>query len=172
MEHINVQQVDVQDALFDEIEHIYAPRSNPVFQLVPPTFSQHIQYIYSAINEPEVTDTTFWDVYSRILLEFQQLAEIDLNAVENEFKTERESVFEGNIDLIPHHDVQNTQQISSDDDGLWADDEDMCDYALFSDEEDEVDKAETANTAYFTDEESDNSAEDSHAVEELLVGLV
>jgi hypothetical protein len=106
----------------------------------------------------------------RILLEFQSLAELELDVVENEFKTERESVFKGNIDLIPHHDVQTTEQLDSDPEGLWADNEDVCEYAFFSDEEDEA--VEKVDAAYFTDEESDDSAKDSHAVEELLVGLV
>lgn len=53
--------------LFDEVEALYAPQDHPVFELVPQTFHERADNLYSAIGQPEITQETFWDVYLELL---------------------------------------------------------------------------------------------------------
>lgn len=59
--------------MFDEMEACWAPRNNPVFQLVPPTFAQQAVMLYSDMGEPVVSSLMFWDVYQQLLAAFHAL---------------------------------------------------------------------------------------------------
>jgi hypothetical protein len=56
------------------MEQLYVPPDNPVFQLVPPPFEEHIQTAYAALGTPPISHRTFWDVYIHLLNHFQNLA--------------------------------------------------------------------------------------------------
>jgi len=49
------------------MEALYAPPNHPVFELVPPLFHERVSQLYMATGEPEVTITTFWDIYLDLL---------------------------------------------------------------------------------------------------------
>ena len=53
--------------LLDEIEALYAPPSDTVFELVPPAFHDHVASLYSEIGEPAVNVDSFWPVYCNLL---------------------------------------------------------------------------------------------------------
>ena len=55
------------------MEARWAPRNNPVFQLVPPTFAQQAATLYSDMGEPAVSSLTFWAVYQGLLAAFHAL---------------------------------------------------------------------------------------------------
>jgi hypothetical protein len=55
------------------MEARWAPRDNPVFQLVPPTFAQQAADLYSYMGKPAVSSLTFWAVYQGLLAEFHAL---------------------------------------------------------------------------------------------------
>ncbi|KZT52387.1 hypothetical protein CALCODRAFT_531300, partial [Calocera cornea HHB12733] len=59
-------RVLVTDSDIDLIEQLYATPSHPVFQLVPPTFDDHIAHNYRAIGAPAITLASFWMVYLRL----------------------------------------------------------------------------------------------------------
>ncbi|KAG1884748.1 hypothetical protein F4604DRAFT_1878695 [Suillus subluteus] len=63
-------KVPVPSALFDEVEAIYAPPDHPVFDLVPPSFKQHAQYLYTSLGKPQVSSDSFWNVYQMLLAQF------------------------------------------------------------------------------------------------------
>jgi hypothetical protein len=69
--------VEVSDELFDQVERLYAPPDDDVFQLVPPIFEEHVVQVYNDVGKPPVTDETFWDVYSRMQRRFQEYADED-----------------------------------------------------------------------------------------------
>lgn len=54
------------------MEALYAPPDHAVFELVPPTFHEHISQVYVVIGEPEVNADTFWDIYLRLLRELRE----------------------------------------------------------------------------------------------------
>lgn len=53
--------------LLDEVEALYAPKDHPVFELVPQTFHELADNLYSAIGQPDITCETFWDIYLELL---------------------------------------------------------------------------------------------------------
>ena len=53
--------------LLDEVKNLYAPKDHPVFELVPQTFHDRANNLYSAIGRPEITQETFWDIYLELL---------------------------------------------------------------------------------------------------------
>ncbi|KAK7041228.1 hypothetical protein R3P38DRAFT_2512612 [Favolaschia claudopus] len=68
-------KVIVSPALFDEIEQQWAPPDDPVFVLTPPVFTQKVEAVYEALDRPEVTHRTFWNVYCAILDRIVQVDE-------------------------------------------------------------------------------------------------
>ena len=53
--------------LLDEVEALYAPLDHAVFQLVPHTFHECADNLYTAIGQPEIMTKTFWDIYLDLL---------------------------------------------------------------------------------------------------------
>jgi hypothetical protein len=53
--------------LLDEVEALYAPQDHPVFELVPHTFHELVNNLYSSMGQPEITTDTFWDIYLELL---------------------------------------------------------------------------------------------------------
>jgi len=55
------------------MEARWAPRNNPVFRLVLPTFAQQAATLYADMGEPAVSSLTFWAVYQGLLAAFHAL---------------------------------------------------------------------------------------------------
>lgn len=66
-------QVNVPDDLFNEAEKLYAPPDHPCFELVPPAFERKIVAVYAAMNTPEVTFDSFWEIYRELLRRLRAL---------------------------------------------------------------------------------------------------
>ncbi|KAG2345352.1 hypothetical protein BDR05DRAFT_975131 [Suillus weaverae] len=66
-------KLPVPSELFDKVEAIYAPSDHPVFDLVPPSFEQHAQYLYASLGKPQVSSDSFWNVYQMLLAQFQAI---------------------------------------------------------------------------------------------------
>jgi hypothetical protein len=49
------------------MEALYAPPGDPVFELVPPAFHEHVSELYTMIGQPQVNITSFWDIYLELL---------------------------------------------------------------------------------------------------------
>ncbi|KAG1795371.1 uncharacterized protein HD556DRAFT_1213380, partial [Suillus plorans] len=84
-------KVPVPSALFDEVEAIYAPSDHPVFDLVPPSFEQRAQYLYTSLGNPQVSSDSFWNVYQMLLAQFLAIeGEDDLTVLLSQGVTEPE----------------------------------------------------------------------------------
>lgn len=57
----------------DHVRTLYAPPSDPTFELVPATFASMAQEFYVALGSPPVTSDNVWDVYLGIRTQFYQL---------------------------------------------------------------------------------------------------
>ncbi len=57
------------------VRSLYAPRDDPVFDLVPPLFHEYADTLYKSMGSPPVTWKTVWDVYNELLFRFQNLNE-------------------------------------------------------------------------------------------------
>lgn len=68
-------QIPVPAHLIDAAEAEFAPRDDPVFQLVPPLFDTLAHSLYTAIGSPAVSFQSLWDVYRALLLKFRQCGE-------------------------------------------------------------------------------------------------
>lgn len=53
----------------------WAPLDDPVFELTPPVFTHKICEIYESLGRPEVTSSSFWDVYCAVLERIVQVDE-------------------------------------------------------------------------------------------------
>ena len=58
--------------LLDEMETLYAPPHDPVFQLVPPAFHDYVTDLYLRIGQPTVNIDTFWTIYCTLLKMLQE----------------------------------------------------------------------------------------------------
>lgn len=94
----STRQVGVPSLLFDEVEQIYAPPDNPVFQLVPPPFEQHVRTAYGALGSPPISHRTFWEVYTQLVNRFHNNAR-DIAPTLSSFQPN--SHFNDPIDLLP-----------------------------------------------------------------------
>lgn len=74
-------QIPVSKELLDEMEATYAPRDDPVFQLVPTLFDQRAKHLYSVIGQPVVSSSTMWDIFRQLLHQFRTLEDPDLEGV-------------------------------------------------------------------------------------------
>ncbi|KAK7027800.1 hypothetical protein R3P38DRAFT_3315318 [Favolaschia claudopus] len=60
-------KVIVTPEIFDEMDSLWAPRDDPIFDLVPPTFGAQITGLYQYIGAPEINLNSLWDVYTDLL---------------------------------------------------------------------------------------------------------
>ena len=51
---------------FDEAEAKWAPPDNPVFQLVPSAFLEHVSSAYETMGRPAVTFDSLWDIFLQL----------------------------------------------------------------------------------------------------------
>ncbi|KAG1834010.1 hypothetical protein DFJ58DRAFT_719387 [Suillus subalutaceus] len=115
-------KVPVPSALFDEVEAIYAPPDHPVSDLMPPSFEQRAQYLYTSLGKPQVSSDSFWNVYQMLLAQFLAIeGEDDLTVLLSQGVTEPED----ENDWGPQ--------------GEHQDDEDQPEFAEFTDFESESD---------------------------------
>lgn len=59
-------EIVVPDPLIEEAECQWAPRTDPVFELVPVECEEHISSVYAKLGNPAVNFYSFWDVYNRL----------------------------------------------------------------------------------------------------------
>ena len=55
------------------MEQLYAPPDDPVFELVPATFSHYTQIIYDNMGSPAVTGENVWDIYHGLVHGLEEL---------------------------------------------------------------------------------------------------
>ena len=65
---------------------MYAPPDHPVFELVPPLFHERVSQLYTAIGQPEVTITSFWDIYRNLLEQLHDRRDEQLSTVLDSYK--------------------------------------------------------------------------------------
>ncbi|KAF8488655.1 hypothetical protein F5888DRAFT_1952455 [Russula emetica] len=59
-------KIIVPDALLEVAERQWAPPTDPVFNLVPPSCNKHISSIYAQLGHPQINFHSFWDVYNKL----------------------------------------------------------------------------------------------------------
>ncbi|KAF4617518.1 hypothetical protein D9613_006332 [Agrocybe pediades] len=95
--------INVDPAAIDYVEQLYAPRDDPVFQLVPPTFHEHISRVYAELGCPPVTFETAWDVYRMLVL---RLEDLQARADNENFKSAMDD-WEVEAHLLTHGDEED-----------------------------------------------------------------
>ncbi|KAF9553186.1 hypothetical protein CPC08DRAFT_645938 [Agrocybe pediades] len=95
--------INVDPAGIDYVEQLYAPRDDPVFQLVPPTFHEHISRVYAELGCPPVTFETAWDVYRMLVL---CLEDLQARADNENFKSAMDD-WEVEAHLLTHGDEED-----------------------------------------------------------------
>lgn len=131
--------------LFDEVEALYAPRDHPVFELVPQTFHERVDNLYSAIGQPEITQETFWNVYLELLNQLQNGQDEELTNIISSHQELESTQPDEDMPLLPEMEpfrlgqplnVGNGVYIG----GLDASNGDYCpEHAIFTSEEEESD---------------------------------
>lgn len=76
-------QVLVPPEHLKRVRDLYAPADHPIFQLVPPSFSQHCELFYAALGSPPITRATVWDIYNGILAQFNHMSQEETNPYVN-----------------------------------------------------------------------------------------
>ncbi|KAF8494702.1 hypothetical protein F5888DRAFT_1616836 [Russula emetica] len=59
-------KIIVPDTLLEVAERQWAPPTDPVFDLVPPSCDKHISSIYAQLGHPQINFHSFWDVYNQL----------------------------------------------------------------------------------------------------------
>ncbi len=83
------------------MEEKWCPRSDPVFELVPQLFATQITDYYRRLGSPPVSIHTFWDIYSRLLAQFQAVPDNDLQLYIDSLETHEDVAFIKNIERLP-----------------------------------------------------------------------
>ncbi|KAJ7844680.1 hypothetical protein B0H13DRAFT_2411186, partial [Mycena leptocephala] len=91
--YLKLFKVIVPPPLFDEMQEQWAPLNNPVFELTPPVFTSKICEIYESLGRPEVTSSSFWDVYCNIL---ERIVQVD-----EDLTTGHDAAFLAPMELLP-----------------------------------------------------------------------
>jgi hypothetical protein len=52
--------------LVKEAEDQWAPRTDPIFDLIPVGCEEHISSVYAELGSPEINISSFWDVYNQV----------------------------------------------------------------------------------------------------------
>ncbi|KAF9532557.1 hypothetical protein CPB83DRAFT_867411 [Crepidotus variabilis] len=66
-------KITVDPALVNQVEQLYAPPDDPVFTLVPADFEQLASKFYTQMGRPPVTSKNVWDVYIKLMRQFEQM---------------------------------------------------------------------------------------------------
>ena len=61
---ISCIQIIVPETLIENAERQWAPREDPVFELVPADCEEHISSVYARLGSPEVNFLSFWQVFN------------------------------------------------------------------------------------------------------------
>ncbi|KAJ7687796.1 hypothetical protein B0H14DRAFT_2653677 [Mycena olivaceomarginata] len=146
--------VHVDNDLLDEMEALWAPPDNPVFELTSRSFHARVQQLYTDIRCPTIEYASIWNVFEELKDRLEQeLLDGDQEAVATEFRT-LEQNFEQDTDFV---DVALPGENSEDD--LFFDDR------LFSDDEqDDIDDDDAEYEIELTEED----ASDEDEVEDYL----
>ncbi|KAJ7357893.1 hypothetical protein DFH08DRAFT_911633 [Mycena albidolilacea] len=86
-------KVIIPPELFDEMQDQWAPLNDPVFELTSPVFTRKICEIYESLGRPEVTSSSFWDVYCTIL---EWIVQVD-----EDLTTGHDTAFLAPMELLP-----------------------------------------------------------------------
>ena len=76
IDNFHTFQVTVDPAGIRFVRDKYIPPNDPVFELVPSSFSIMVNRFYDDLGRPPITRTTIWDVYNDLLSMFRQLKNI------------------------------------------------------------------------------------------------
>ncbi|KAJ7847149.1 hypothetical protein B0H14DRAFT_3867559 [Mycena olivaceomarginata] len=149
------KQVHVDNNLLDEMEALWAPPDNPVFELTSSSFHARVQQLYTDIGCPTIEYTLIWNVFEELKDQLErELQDGDREAVATELRT-LEQNFEQDADLV---DVALPGENSEDDP--------FFDDRLFSDDEqDDIDDDEAEYEIELTEDED---ASDEDEVEDYL----
>ncbi|KAJ7773757.1 hypothetical protein B0H14DRAFT_3894610 [Mycena olivaceomarginata] len=147
--------VHVDNNLLDEMEALWAPPDNPVFELTSRSFHARVQQLYTDIGCPTIEYASIWNVFEELKDRLErELQDGDREAVATEFRT-LEQNFEQDADLV---DVALPGENSEDDP--------FFDDRLFSDDEqDDIDDDEAEYEIELTEDED---ASDEDEVEDYL----
>lgn len=115
----------MEDDLLNEMEALWAPPDNPVFELTSKSFNTCVQRFYSDIGCPTIHYNSIWDVFSELKDRIEdQLEDGGWATVATEFNSLQQN-FEQDaqlVDLEPPG--EDEAQDSFFDDRLFTDDED------------------------------------------------
>lgn len=59
-------KITVPDTLLEVTERQWAPPTDSVFDIVPPSCNTHISSIYAQLGHPQINFYSFWDVYNQL----------------------------------------------------------------------------------------------------------
>jgi len=95
-------KIPVPPTLLDEVEALYAPKDHPVFELVPQTFHELADNLYSAIGQPEITHETFWDIYRELLRQLRNGQDEELAGIISSHRELESTQPDEEMDLLPN----------------------------------------------------------------------
>jgi len=66
-DYLNNNQIKVDPQAIAAVRALWAPKEDPIFQLVPPEFAAIFERVYETLGRPVVTRKNAWDVYDKVL---------------------------------------------------------------------------------------------------------
>ena len=66
-------QIEVEQAAIDHVCNNFAPSDDPVFEPVPPEFSQYATILYQSMGSPVIYSKNVWDIYCELHYRFEHL---------------------------------------------------------------------------------------------------
>ena len=128
---------------FHEVEALYAPQDHPVFELVPPTFHELANNLYSAIGQPEITHATFWDIYLELLKQLRNRQDEEPTDIITTYRELESMQPDEDMALLPNMEPFRLGQplnVGNDVSYIGGLDGDPCpEYAMFTSDEEESD---------------------------------
>ena len=70
-------QIAVEPEAIQYVRDLYAPPSDPTFELVPAAFATYADIFYRGLGSQEISWDNVWDIYRDLLFRFEQLDEIE-----------------------------------------------------------------------------------------------
>lgn len=108
------------------MEQEFSPPNHPVFELVPPEFEQIIAIFYEELGSPTVEKATFWTIYNNLVYRFRNAQDLPAMAYKEPDWSQHE--IGPSFDFSEYGEFTDTEE--------EVGDEDLREYADFSDEED------------------------------------
>ncbi|KIM38531.1 hypothetical protein M413DRAFT_20009 [Hebeloma cylindrosporum] len=70
-------KITVEPEAIQYVRELFAPPSDPTFELVPAAFALYADMFYKGLGSPEISWDTAWDIYQDMLFQFEQMDAIE-----------------------------------------------------------------------------------------------